>query len=150
MIFVAVVVVRYLVVSDSLWPHVLQHARLPCPLPSPKFYSNSCPLSGWCCPTISSSVTPFSDCLQSFPASGSFPMSLLFTSGSQSIGAWASASTLALPMNIHGWFPLGLTGLISLQTKRLLWVFSSITIQRHQFFSTHPLFLLISNIVSAH
>ena len=150
MIFVAVVVVRYLVVSDSLWPHVLQHARLPCPLPSPKFYSNSCPLSGWCYPTISSSVTPFSDCLQSFPASGSFPMSLLFTSGSQSIGAWASASTLVLPMNIHGWFPLGLTGLISLQTKRLLWVFSSTTIQRHQFFSTHPLFLLISNIVSAH
>ena len=97
--------------SDSLQSHGPQNARLPCPSPSPRVYSNSCPLSWWCHPTISSSVVPFSSCLQSFPASGSFPMSQLFTSGSQSIGA--SASALVLPMNIQGWFALGLTGLLS-------------------------------------
>ena len=94
--------------SDSLWPHGLQHARLPCPSPSPGACSNSCPLNRWCHPTISSSVTPFSSCLQSFPALGSFPMSRLFASGDQIIGA--STSALVLPMNIQHWFPLGLTG----------------------------------------
>ena len=108
--------VSRLVASHSLQPHRLQHARLPCPSPSPKAYSNSCPLSWWCHPTISSSVVPFS-CLQSFPAAGSFLMSQLFASGGQSIGASASASVP--PMNIQGWFPLGLTGLISLQSKDL-------------------------------
>ena len=111
------------VVSDSLWPYGLQHARLPCPSPSPGACSNSCPLSQWCYPTISSSVIPFSSCSQSFPASGSFLMSQLFASGDQSIGA--SASALVLLMNIQGWFPLGLTGLISLQSKGLSRVFSS-------------------------
>ena len=93
--------------SDSLWPHGLQHARPPCPSPTPRVYSNSCPLNRWCHPTISSSVVPFSTCLQSFPASGSFPVSQFFTSGGQSIGASVSASVL--PMNIQDWFPLGLT-----------------------------------------
>ena len=99
------------VVSDSLWPHGLQYARLPCPLPTPGACSNSCPSSRWCHPTISSSVVPFSSCLQSFPASGSFLMSQFFASGGQSIGA--SASALVFQMNIQDWFPLGLTGLIS-------------------------------------
>ena len=99
------------VMSDSLWPHGLQHARLPCPSPSPRACSNSRPLSWWCHPTISSSVVHFSSCLQSFPVSGSFLMSRLFISGGQSIGASASASVL--PMNIQGWFLSGLTGLIS-------------------------------------
>ena len=97
--------------SNSLWPHELQHTRLPCASPSPRACSNSRPLSRWCHPTISSSVVPFSSCLQSFPASGSFQMSQLFASGGQSIGAPAKASVL--PMNIQGWLPLGLTGLIS-------------------------------------
>ena len=96
--------------SDSLWAHGPQHTRLPCPKPSPRVYSNSCPLSQWCHPTISFSVVPFSSCLQSFPASGSFPMSQLFTSGGQSIGTSVSVP----PMNIQGWFTLELTGLISL------------------------------------
>ena len=99
------------VVSDCLWPHELQYARLPCPSPSPRACSNSCPLSGWCHPTISSSVVPFSSCPESFTASGSFLMCWLFASGGQSIGASASASVL--PMNIQDWFPLGLTGWIS-------------------------------------
>ena len=99
------------VVSNSLRPHGLQHTRLPCPSPTPGVYSNSCPLSWWCHPTISSSLVPFSSCLQSFPASGSFPMSQFFTSGGQSFGVSASASVL--PMNIQDWFPLRLTGLIS-------------------------------------
>ena len=103
------------VVSDSLRPHGLQHARLPCPSPTPRVYSNSCPSSQWCYPTISSSVVPFSTCLQSFPASGSFPMSQFFASSGQSIGLSASASVL--PMNIQDWFPLGLTGWISLQSR---------------------------------
>ena len=104
------------VVSDSLWPHGLQHARLPCPSPTPRACSNLCPSSRWCHPTISSSVVTFS-CLQSFPASGSFPMSQFFALGVQGIGASASASVL--PMHIQGWFPLGLTGLISLQSKEI-------------------------------
>ena len=105
------------VVSDSLQSHGLQHARLPCQSPTPGACSNWCPSSWWCHPTVSSSVVPFSSCPQSSPASGSFPMSQFFTSGGQSIGASASASVL--PMNIQGWFPLGLTGLISLQFKGL-------------------------------
>ena len=112
------------VVSDSWRPNGLQHARLPCPSLSPRACSNSCPLSWWCHKTISSSVIPFSSCLQSFPASGSFPMSQLFTSGGQSIGASASSSIFLI--NIQGWFPLALTGLISLQSKELSRVFSSI------------------------
>ena len=117
---------------DSLRPHGLQHARLPCPSPTPGACSNSCPSSQWNHPTISSSVVPFSSCLQSFPASGSFPMSQFFTSGCQSIGASASASVL--PMNIQDWFPLGLAGWISLQSKGLSRVFSNTTVQKHQFF----------------
>ena len=119
------------VVSNSLQPHGLQHASLPCPSPTPWVYSNSCPLSRWCHPTISSSVTPFSFCLPSFPASGSFPMSQFFTSGGQSIGVLASTSVL--PMNIQDWFPLGWTGWISLQVKGLSRVFSNTTVQKHQF-----------------
>ena len=105
------------VMSNCLWPHELQHARLPCPSPMLRAYSNSCPSSQWCHPTISSSDVPFSSCLQSFPASGSFPMSQFFTSGGQSIGVSASASVL--PMNIQDWFPLGWTGWISLHSKGL-------------------------------
>ena len=111
------------VMSNSLQPHGLQHARLPCPSPTPGVYSNSCPLHRWCHPTISSSVIPFFSCLQSFPASEFFPVSQFFTLGGQSIGVSASASVL--PMNIQGWFPLGLTGLISLQPKGLSRVFFS-------------------------
>ena len=118
------------VVSNFLWPNGLQHAMLPCPLPTPRVYSNSCPLSQWCHPIISSSVIPFSSRLQSFPASGSFPMSQFFASGGQSIGVSVSASVL--PMNIQDWFPLGLTGLISLQSKRLSRVFSNTTVQKYQ------------------
>ena len=122
------------VVSDSLWPHGLQHARLPCPSPTSGVYSQSCPLSQWCHPTISSSVVPFSSRPQSFPASGSFPVSQFFSSGGQNIGVSASASIF--PMNIQDWFPLGLTALISLQSKGLSKVFSITTVQKHQFFST--------------
>ena len=121
------------VVSDSLWPHESQHTRPPCPSPTPGIYPNSRPLSWWCHPTISSSVVPFSSCLQSFPASGSFQMSQLFTSGGQSSGV--SASTSVLPMNSQDWFPLGLIGLIFLQSKGLSRVFSNTTVQKHQFFS---------------
>ena len=113
-----------------------KHARPPCPPPTPGVYSNSCPLSQWCHPTISSSVGPFSSHLHSFPASGSFPMSQLFTSGGQSIGA--SASTSVLPMNIQDWFPIGWTGWISLKSKGLSRVFSNTTVQKHQFFGTQP------------
>ena len=101
--------------SNFLWPHGLQHSRAPCPSPAPGVYPNPCPSSWWCHPTISSSVVPFSSCLQSFPASGSFPMSQLFGSGGQSIRV--SASSSVLPMNIQDWFPLGWTGWISLQSK---------------------------------
>ena len=120
------------VVSDSLWPHGLQHARLPCPSPTSKACSNSCPSSRWYHPTISSSVVPFSSHFQSFPASGSFQMSQFFASGGQSIGVSASAS--GLPMNIQDWFPLGWTGWISLQSKGLSRVFSNTTVQKYQFF----------------
>ena len=121
------------VVSDSLWPHGLQHARLLCPSLSSRVCSNSCPSSRWCIQP--SSVTPFS-CPQLFPASGSFPMNQLFASSGQSIGASASASVF--PMNIWGWFPLGLTGLISLLFQGLSRVFSNTTVQKHQFFSAQP------------
>ena len=119
------------VMSDALRPYGLQHTRLPCPSPTPRVYSNSCPLSWWCHPTISSSVVPFS-CLQSFPASGSYQMSQLFASGGQNIGL--SASTSVLPMNTQDWFPLGWTGWISLQSKGLSRVFFNTTVQKHQFF----------------
>ena len=114
------------------WHYGLQHARLPCPSPTPGACSNSCPLSQWCHLTISSSVVPFSSCLQSFPASGSFPLSQFFTSGGQSIGVSALASVL--PMNIQHWFPWGWTGWISLLFKGLSRVFSNTTDQKHQFF----------------
>ena len=120
--------------SDSLQPHKLQHASLPSPLLSPRMCSNLCPLSRWCHPTISSSVAPFSSCPQSFPTSGSFPESWFFTSSGQSIGA--SASTWFLTMNIQGWFYLGLTCSIPLLSKGLSIVFSSTTMQKHQFFTT--------------
>jgi len=119
------------VMSDSLRFHGLQHARHPCPSPTPGVYSNSCPLSWWCHPTISSSVIPFSSHLRSYPASGSFQMSQFFASDGQSIRASASV----LPMNIQNWFPLGWTGWISLQSKGLSRVFSNTTVQKHQFFS---------------
>ena len=120
------------IISNSLRPHELQHTRISCPSPTLRACSNSCPSSCWCHPTISSSVIPFSSCLQSFPASGSFPMNLLFESCGQSIGSSASASVL--PMNIQDWFPLGLTGLMSLLSKGLSRVFSSTTIWMHQLF----------------
>ena len=115
------------VTSDSLRPRELQHTRLPRPSPTPRACSNSCPSSQWCHPTISTSVIPFSSCIQSFPASRSFPMSQFFTSGGQSIGASALASVL--PMSIQDWFPLGWIGLISLQSKGLSRVFFNITVQ---------------------
>ena len=120
--------------SDSLWPNGLQHTRPLCPSLTPRVYSNSCPLTQWRHPTISSSVVRFSPCLQSFPASGPLPMSQFFTSGGQSIGASTSASVL--PMNIQDWFPLGLPGWISLQSKGLSRVFSSTTVQKHHIFGT--------------
>ena len=113
--------------SDSLRPHELQHTRFPCPWLSPGVCSNSWPLSKWCHPTISSSVIPFSP----FPASGSFPMSQLFTPGGQSIG-----TSSVLPMNIQSWFPLGLIGFISLLSKGLSRIFSNTTVRKHQFFGT--------------
>ena len=117
------------VLSSSLRPHGLQHTRLHCPLPSPRACSNSCQVSRWCHPTISFSVIPLSSCFQSYPVPGSFLMSQFFTSGGQSIGASASASVLS--MTIQGWFPLGLTGLISLQSKELSRVFTKTTVQKH-------------------
>ena len=120
------------VMSNSLWPHGPQHTRPPCPSPTPGVYPNSCPLSQWCHPTISSSMVPFSSCLQFFPASGSVQMSQLFTSGGQSTGV--SASTSVLPMNTQDWSPLGWTGWISLQSKGLSRVFSNTTVQKRQFF----------------
>ena len=122
------------VMSDSLRPHGPQHTRPPCSSPTPRVYSNSCPLSRWCHPTISPSVIPFSSCLQSFPASGSFPMSQFFTSGGQSIEVSASASVL--PMNTQDWSPLGMDGWISLQSKGLSRVFSNTTVQKHKLFGT--------------
>ena len=120
------------VMSDSLWPHGLQHARPPWPSPTPRVYPNSCPLSRWCHPTISFSVVRFSSCLQSFPASGSFPMSQLFASGVQSIGV--SASSSVLPMNAQEWSPLGWTDWISLWSKGLFKSLLQHHIQKHQFF----------------
>ena len=123
------------VVSDSLRPHESQHTRPPCPSPTPGVYSKSCPSSRWCHPAISSSVVPFSSCPQFLPASGSFPMSQLFTWGGQSIGVSASEPSV-LPMNTQGWSPLGWTGWISSQSKGLSRVFSNTIVQKHQFFST--------------
>ena len=117
----------------TLRPHEPQHARPPCPSPTARVHPNSCPLSRWCHPTISSSFVPFSTYLPSFPTSGTFQISQFFTSGGQSIGV--SASTSVLPKNIQDWFPLGWTGWISLQTKGLSRVFSNTTVQKHQFFS---------------
>ena len=122
--------------SDSLRPHELQHTRLPCPSLSSWVWWNSCPLSQWCHPTISPSITPFSSCPHSFPASGSFLMSGLFTSGGQTIGALLPAK------NIQSWLPLGLTGLISLLSKRLSRAFLSTAVRKHQLFGAHswPIF----------
>ena len=131
------------VVSDSLRLHEPQHTRPLCPLPTPGVHPNPCPSSQWCHPAISSSVIPFSSCPQSFPASGSFQMSQLFTSGGQSIGVSASASVL--PMNTQDWSPLTWTGWISLKYKGLSRVFSNTTVQKHQFFSAQN-FSIINNI----
>ena len=119
--------------TNPLWPHGLQHPMPPCPSPTPGVYSNSCPSCRWCHPTISSSVIPFSSQLQSFPASGSFPMSQFFPSGGQSIRVSASASVLS--KNIQDWFPLGWTNWISLQSQRLSRVFFNTTVQKHLFLS---------------
>ena len=124
------------VVSDSLQPHESQHARPPCPSPTPRVCSNSCPSSQWCHPTISYSVVPFFSCLQPFPASGSFQMNQFFASGGQSIGVSALASFL--PMNTQDWSPIGWTGWISLQSKGLSRVFSKTTVQKQQFFGAQP------------
>ena len=124
------------VMSDSLRPHELQHARPPCPLPTPRVHSDSHPSSQWCHPAISSSVIPFSFCPQSLPASESFPMSQLFTWGGQSTGVSALASFL--PKKSQGWSPSQWTGWICLQSKGLSWVFSNTTVQKHQFFSAQP------------
>ena len=132
------------VVSDSLRPHGLHHDRPLCPSPTPEVYPNSCPLSEWCHSTISSSVVPISSCLQSFPASGSFPMSQFFASGGQSIGALAPAPVL--PVNIQDWFHIGLTCLSSLQSKGLSRVFSNTTVQKYHFFSTKLSFWSSSHI----
>ena len=130
-LLIVVSVVAYCsVMSNSLQPHGLQHTRLPCPSLSPRVCSNSCPLSQWWHPTISSSVSPFSSCLQSFPASQFLPKNQLFTSGGQNI--WASV----FPKNIQGWFPLWLTGLISLLSKGLSRVFSNSIVQKYQFFGS--------------
>ena len=120
------------VMSDSLRPHEPQHTRPPCPSPTPGVHPNPCPLSRWCHPTILSSVIPFSSCPQTFPASGSFPRSQFFELGGQSIGVSVSASVP--PVNIQGWFPLGLTGWDCLQSKGLSRVFSNTMVQKHQFF----------------
>ena len=129
-VFISSVQFNCLVISNSLRPHGLQHARPPCSSPTPRVHSDSRPLSRWCHPTISSSVIPLSSCLQSFPASGSYPVSQFFTSGGQSIGVSALASVL--PVNIQDWFPIGWTGWISLLFKGLTRVFSNTTVQRHQ------------------
>ena len=132
------------VVSDSLWPHELQHTRPPCPSPAPGVYSDSCPLSQWCHPIITSSLIPFFSCLQSFPASESLQMSQLFASGGRRTGL--SASISVLPMNIQDWFPLEWTGWISLQSKGLSRAFSNTTVQKHQFFSADFLYSINSHI----
>ena len=129
--------------STSIWPHGLQHTKVPCPSASPGVCSDSFPLSRWCYPITSSSVVPFSLCLQSFPASGSFPMSQLFPSGGQSIGVSASVSVLS--MNIQNWFPSEWTGWILLQSKGLSRVFSNTTVQKHQFFGTQFFIVQLSH-----
>ena len=131
--------------SNSLRPCALQHTRPPCPSPAPGVYPNPCPLSQWCYPNISFSVIPFSSCPQSFPASGSFQMSQLFASGGQSIRA--SASSSVLPVNIQGWYPLGLIALIPLLSKGLSRVFSSTTVWKHRFFGTQPSLWSSSHII---
>ena len=131
-IFYTSVWISHSVMSDSLRPHEPQHARPPCPSPTPRVHPNSCASTWWCHPTILSSVIPFSSCPQSIPASVSFQMSQLFTSGDQNIGV--SASTSVLPMNTQEWSPLGWTGWISLQSKGLWRVFSNTIVQKHQFF----------------
>ena len=123
-------------VSNSLWPHGLHHSRLHCPSPTPEVCWNSCPSSRWYHLNISPSVVPFSSCLLSFPSSVAFPVSQFFASGGQSTGISALASVL--PMDIQGWFPLGLPGLITLQSKEISRVFSNTSVQKHQFFGTHP------------
>ena len=133
-VFVSGVVFQLRSLSHFLWPHGLQHARLPYPSSYPRACSNSCPSSRWCHPTIPSSVIPFPSWLQSFPASGPLSMSQHFSSGSWSIGSLTSV----LPLNIQGWFPFGLTSFISLQSEGLSRVFSSTTVQKHQFFGPHP------------
>ena len=135
------------VMFDLLRPHGLQHTRPPCPSPAPGIYPNPCPLSRWCHPTISSSVVPFSSCPQSFPASGSFPMSQLFISDGQSTGV--SASTSVLLMKTQDWSPLGWTGWISLQSKGLSRVFSNTTVQKHQFFMLSFLYCSDSQVSGA-
>ena len=127
---------RHSVVSESLRPHESHHARPPCPSPTPRVYSNSCPSSRWCHPAISSSVTPFFSCPQPLPASGSFPTSQLFAWGGQSTGV--SVSTSVLPMNTQDWSPLGWTGWIFLQSRGCSRIFSNTTVQKHQFFGTQP------------
>ena len=131
-VYIQSVQFSFSVVPDSLQSHELQHTRPPCPSPTPGVHSNSCPLSQWCHPAISSSIVPFSSCPRSLPASESFPMSQLFASGGQSIGVSALASVL--PTNTQDWSPLGWTGWISLQSKGLSRVFSNTTVQKHQFF----------------
>ena len=133
------------VMFDSLWPHEPQHTRPPCPSPTPGVYPNSCPLNWWHHPTISSSVIPFSSCLQSFPTSGSFQMSQLFPSGGQNIGV--SASISALPTNTQDWSPLEWIDWISLHSKGLSRVFSNTTVQKHQFSSAQ---LYIPTLTSIH
>ena len=132
--------------SNSLQPHGLQHTKPPCPSPTPRTYSNSCPSSQWCHPTISPSVIPFSSCLQSFPATGSFPMSQFFASDGQNIGI--SASTSDIPMNSRDWSPLGWTSWISLQSRGLSRVFSNTTVQKHHFSALR--FLYGSTLTSIH
>ena len=133
------------VMSDSLWPHGLRHTRLPCPSPTPEVCPSSCPLYWWCQPDISSSDALLSFCPQSFPASGTFPMSQLFTSGDQNTGLQYSASASVLPMSIQGWFPLRLICLIPSQFKGLSRDFSSTTVGRHQFFGPLPSLLSSSH-----
>ena len=132
---------------QTLRPHGLQHARPPCPSPTPRAYSNSCPLSQWCQPTISSSVIPFSSHLQSFSASRTFPVSQFFTSSGQSIEV--SASATVLPLYMQDWFPLGWTGWISLQSKGLSKVFSNTTVQKHQFFSAQLFICVVLTLINA-
>ena len=133
-LYISSVQFSHSVVSDSLRPHESEHTRPPCPWPTPRVYTNPCPSSWWCHPTISSFATSFSYHLQSFPASWSFPMSQFFASGGQRIGVSASASVL--PMNTQDWFPLGWTGWITILSKGLPRVFSNTTVQKHRCFST--------------